>query len=112
MVTSRTSTDVPPLTGRQKVVLAIFGLAFAIMIYGFIPWDDVWHNIFDTDFPLPTFGNFYFTEATMLFIVAAVIIGVVAGMGEEGTVSTIVSGAGRLPRRRPRHRAGTRRSRS
>ena len=42
------------------------------MIYGFIPWDDVWNNVFDADFPLPTFGNFYFTEASMLFLVAAV----------------------------------------
>ena len=83
----------PPLTGPQKVVLVIFGLAFAIMIYGFVPWDDVWHNVFDADFPLPTFGNFYFTEASMLFLVAAVVIGVVSRIGEEGTVNTIVSGA-------------------
>ena len=42
------------------------------MIYGFMPWDDVWENVFDADFPLPTFGTFYFTEASMLFLVAAV----------------------------------------
>ena len=36
--------DVPPLTGRQKVVWCIFGSAFVIMIYGFIPWNDVWNN--------------------------------------------------------------------
>lgn len=85
--------DVPELTGRQKVVLVIFGLTFGTMIYGFIPWDDVWQNVFDTQYPLWSFGNFYFTEASMLFIVAAVIIGVVAGFGEEGTASTLVSGA-------------------
>jgi uncharacterized ion transporter superfamily protein YfcC len=87
------SAEVPALTGSQKVVLVIFGLSFAIMIYGFIPWDDVWHNIFNAEYPLPTFSNFYFTEASMLFIVAAVIIGVISHMGEEGTVSTIVTGA-------------------
>jgi uncharacterized ion transporter superfamily protein YfcC len=87
------AAEVPRLTGSQKVVLVIFGLSFAIMIYGFVPWDDVWKNVFDADYPLPTFGNFYFTEASMLFLVAAVIIGVVSRMGEEGTVSTIVSGA-------------------
>ena len=85
--------DVAPLTGSQKIVLVIFGLAFAIMIYGFVPWNDVWHNVFDAEYPLPTFSNFYFTEASMLFIVAAVLIGVISHMGEEGTVSTIVSGA-------------------
>ena len=85
--------EVPPLTRSQKIVLVIFGLAFAIMIYGFVPSEDVWQNIFDADYPLPTFSDFYFTEASMLFIVAAVVIGVVSHMGEEGTVSTIVSGA-------------------
>jgi uncharacterized ion transporter superfamily protein YfcC len=84
----------PELTGRHKVVLVIFGLTFATMIYGFIPWDDVWQNVFDTDYPFWSFSNFYLTEASMLFIVAAVIIGVVAGFGEERTASTLVSGAG------------------
>jgi uncharacterized ion transporter superfamily protein YfcC len=85
--------EVPPLTGRQTVVLVLFAAAFLIMIYGFIPWNDVWNNIFDRDFPLPTFGSFYFTEASMLFIVGAVLVGVISGFGEEGTVSTIVAGA-------------------
>ena len=44
-------------------------------------------------FPLPTFGSFYFTEASMLFLVAAVIVGVIARFGEEETVNTIVAGA-------------------
>jgi uncharacterized ion transporter superfamily protein YfcC len=85
--------DVARLTRSQKWVLAIFGLAFATLIYGFIPWDDVWQNIFDADFPLWTFSNFYFTEASMLFIVAAIVIGVIARFGEEGIVTTIISGA-------------------
>ena len=87
-------TDVPPLTGRQKLVLALFFLAFAIMIYGFIPWDDVMQNVFGTTWPLPTFTTFYFTEASMLFIVMAVVIGLIARLGEEQTVNAIVSGAG------------------
>jgi uncharacterized ion transporter superfamily protein YfcC len=28
------------MTGRQKVVLAVFGLAFLLMMYGVIPWED------------------------------------------------------------------------
>lgn len=85
--------DVPPLTGRQKAVLVVFFLSFAVMIYGFIPWDDVMANVFGASWPLPTFSTFYFTEASMLFIVAAVLIGVIGRLGEEGTVSTIVEGA-------------------
>jgi uncharacterized ion transporter superfamily protein YfcC len=86
--------EVPPLTGIQKWVLVVFGLAFAILVYGFIPWDDVWRNVFDASFPLPTFGSFYFTEASMLFLVGAVVVGVIARFGEEETVNTIIAGAG------------------
>ena len=85
--------EVAPLTGRQKVTLVVFFAAFATLIYGFVPWNDVWNTIFDADFPLPTFGNFYFTEASVLFIVAAVVIGAINKLGEEGTVTTIVAGA-------------------
>ena len=93
------ATEVPPLTGIQKVTLAIFFGAFLIMIYGFIPWNDLWDTFFGAEFPLPTFESFYFTEASMLFLVAAVIIGVIAKLGEEGTVNTIVARRLGLPRR-------------
>jgi uncharacterized ion transporter superfamily protein YfcC len=86
-------SDVPKLTGRQKVVLALFALTFLTMIYGFIPWNDLWHTIFHASFPLPTFYDFYFPEAAALFFVMAVVVGVIARLGEEGTVTTIIAGA-------------------
>jgi uncharacterized ion transporter superfamily protein YfcC len=86
--------DVPKLTGRQKVVLVLFGLTFLTMIYGFIPWNDLWQEGFGKNFPLPTFADFYFPEAAALFLVMAVVVGMIARLGEEGTVSTIVAGAG------------------
>ncbi|HEX6027300.1 MAG TPA: hypothetical protein VFZ00_35195 [Solirubrobacter sp.] len=88
------AAEVPPLTRDQRVILVIFALAFVIMIYGFVPWDDVMDTIFGTDWPLPTFSHFYFEEATTLFLVFAVIIGVIGRLGEEKLVNTIVSGAG------------------
>jgi uncharacterized ion transporter superfamily protein YfcC len=86
-------TDVPKLTGRQTIVLVLFGGTFAVMIYGFIPWNDLWQEGFGKDFPLPTFHDFYFPEAVVLFLLMAVVIGIIAGLGEEGTVGTIVAGA-------------------
>jgi uncharacterized ion transporter superfamily protein YfcC len=83
----------PKLTGRQKAVLVIFFGAFLTMIYGFIPWNDLWDTFFSKEFPLPTFGSFYFTEASMLFLVMAVVIGLIAKFGEKKTVDTIVAGA-------------------
>jgi uncharacterized ion transporter superfamily protein YfcC len=86
-------SDVPRLTGRQKLVLGLFIGSFLVMIYGFIPWNDLWQEGWGRDFPLPTFGAFYFPEAAALFFVMAVVIGLVAKLGEEGTVNTIIGGA-------------------
>jgi uncharacterized ion transporter superfamily protein YfcC len=85
--------DVPSLTGRQKLVLLLFIGSFLVMIYGFIPWNDLWQEGWGRDFPLPTFASFYFPEAAALFFVMAVVIGLIAKLGEEGTVNTIISGA-------------------
>jgi uncharacterized ion transporter superfamily protein YfcC len=85
--------DVPRLTGRQKLVLVLFAGSFLLMIYGFIPWNDLWQEGWGRDFPLPTFASFYFPEAAALFFVMAVVIGLIARLGEEGTVNTIIAGA-------------------
>ena len=34
------------LSGRQKSVLVLFGLSFAVMILGFIPWEDLSEGVF------------------------------------------------------------------
>ena len=85
--------EVPPLTGRQKVILGIFFAAFAILIYGFVPWDDVMDTILE-----PTGRSRRSTSTSprrrWLFLVAAVIIGLIGKLGEEGTVNAIVAGAG------------------
>jgi uncharacterized ion transporter superfamily protein YfcC len=86
-------SDVPKLTGRQTVILVLFAATFLLMIYGFIPWDDLWQEGFGKSFPLPTFADFYFPEAATLFLIMAVVIGLIAKLGEEGTVTTIVAGA-------------------
>ena len=86
-------SDVPRLSGRQKLVLVLFAGSFVVMIYGFIPWNDLWQEGWGRDFPLPTFASFYFAEAAALFFVMAVVIGLIAKLGEEGTVNTIIVGA-------------------
>ena len=89
--------DVPKMTTRQVWVLVVFAVSFLTMIYGFIPWEDIWQNIFGSAYPLPElwelFGDFYFTETSMIFIVAAVVIGIIGGLGEKGTVNAMVAGA-------------------
>ena len=77
-----------PMTGRQKVVLWIFGLTFLLMIFSVIPWGD-----FSASLEGITLG-WYFPELGALFLVGAVLIGLIGGLGEEGTVTGIISGAG------------------
>ncbi len=77
-----------PMTGKQKTVLWIFGLTFGLMIFSVIPWGD-----FSSSLQRITLG-WYFPELAALFIVGAVLVGLVGGLGEEGTVTGIISGAG------------------
>ena len=71
-----------PAQGRSS---ALFGLAFAVMIYGVIPWEDL-------GIGLPTLW-WWFPEMTASFLLFAILIGIVGGMGEGELTSTFVDGA-------------------
>jgi uncharacterized ion transporter superfamily protein YfcC len=73
------------LTGREKAVLALFFLAFAVMIYGVIPWEDL-------GVPIPTLW-WWFPEMTASFLLFAILIGLVARMKEGELAATFVDGA-------------------
>jgi uncharacterized ion transporter superfamily protein YfcC len=76
------------MTGTHKAILVIFGLAFAVMMYGVIPWDDL-------GVPLPTWW-WWFPEMTASFLLFSIIIGLVARMGEGELTSTFVDGSREL----------------
>jgi uncharacterized ion transporter superfamily protein YfcC len=73
------------LTGRRKAILALFGLAFLVMIYGVIPWEDIGIEI--------TTLWWWFPEMTASFLLFAIVIGLVGGMREGELTSTFVEGA-------------------
>jgi uncharacterized ion transporter superfamily protein YfcC len=76
----------PELTGRRRLILALFAITFIIMVFGVIPFSDInvtW---------IPTLA-WWFGELTALFFVAAVVIGLVAGLGEEELIKSFVAGA-------------------
>ena len=79
------------LSGKQKAVLAVFALAFAVMIYGVVPWEDI-------GIPFPTWW-WWFPEMTASFLLFAIIIGLIGRMG-EGELDD------ELRRRRPRPARG------
>jgi uncharacterized ion transporter superfamily protein YfcC len=76
------------MTGQQKTILFLFILAFVVMIYAVIPWEDL-------GVPIPTLW-WWFPEMTASFLLFAVIIGLVGKMSEGDLTSTFVSGAGEL----------------
>jgi uncharacterized ion transporter superfamily protein YfcC len=92
------------LTGTQKVVLVITGLAFALMIFSVIPWSSVisprggladyyaTHEVAGAH-PFWFELNWWFPQLAMLFILASVLVGFVAKMGEKETVRLIAAGA-------------------
>ena len=84
------------LSGKQKITLVLFALTFVVMIVGFIPWGEFEITLFDkftgwlTGSPL---GAWWFYEAALWFLVMAIIIGIVNGLGEKGIVDAFVDGA-------------------
>ena len=73
------------MSGKQKAILTLFGLAFVVMIYGVIPWSDL-------GIPFPTWW-WWFPEMTASFLLFAVIIGLVGRMGESELTTSFVDGA-------------------
>lgn len=98
------------VTKTQRRVLYLFAFSFVVMVSSLIPWKSINANFtfFETftgvirGVPilgdligqgLLPFGDWYFQEITMLFLVMAIVIGKVAGMGEHDIADAIVGGA-------------------
>jgi len=78
-------TDEVVMTGQHKTILAVFGLAFGVMMYGVIPWQDMGIGI-------PTLF-WWFPEMTALFILFSVIIGLIGRLSEVDLTDSFVNGA-------------------
>ena len=92
------------LTGTQKWVLVITAIAFGLMIFSVIPWSSVLggragpaedlqlHEVAGAQ-PFWFELNWWFPQLAMLFILASILVGLVAKMGEKETVRLIAAGA-------------------
>lgn len=72
--------EAPPLTLRFKIILLLFLVTFIVMIYGVSN---------------PNLG-WWFPEMTGLFLVSAILIGFLSGLGEKEFVNQFLTGAGEL----------------
>jgi uncharacterized ion transporter superfamily protein YfcC len=73
------------ISGKQKAILTLFGLAFVVMIYGVIPWADL-------GIPFPTWW-WWFPEMTASFLLFAIIIGLVGRLSEGELTTSFIDGA-------------------
>ena len=80
------------LTGRHKVVLALVAATFAFMIFAIVPWAQVVNGPDAASYGFQL--DWYFPELAALFIVMAVVVGLVGGLGEAKLSATISQGAG------------------
>jgi uncharacterized ion transporter superfamily protein YfcC len=78
-------SDVQTLTGTHKLILALFGLAFGVMMYGVIPWEDLGVG-------LPTLW-WWFPEMTASFLLFAIVIGLIGRMSEGQLTESFIAGA-------------------
>ena len=78
-------SELVAMTGRDKAILGAFGLAFALMMYGVIPWEDM-------GIGLPTLW-WWFPEMTALFILFSVVIGLIGRLSEGELTDSFVGGA-------------------
>ncbi len=71
----RDEAGTPDLTTTRTIILLIFGLSFAVMIWGV------------------SAGGWWMAEMSALFIAASILVCLIARMGEEEFTSTFVDGA-------------------
>ena len=83
---------VPRLTGRHKSVLAVVAFTFAFMIFAIVPWAQVVSGPSADSYGWQL--DWYFPELAALFIVMALLVGLIGGLGEKGLTDTLVRGAG------------------
>ncbi len=103
-VTAKANVADRTLTGTQKWVLAITAFAFGLMIFSVIPWASllggttgpadyyVTHEVAGVE-PFWFELDWWFPQLAMLFLIASVVVGLVARMDEREIVRLIAAGA-------------------
>ncbi|MGL5268862.1 MAG: YfcC family protein [Spiroplasma sp.] len=106
------SETLPEFTKKRKIILALFGITFLVMIICIIPWDKLifgnqegvfkqFNEWLRTHFPyitgtIPAFGNWSIITLAFLFFFASIIIALIDWKGEENYVKDFVDGSSEL----------------
>lgn len=82
----------PRLTRLHQAVLVLLVLVFSFMIFSVVPWSSALTGRADAT-PYPWELGWSFPQLSALFLCAAVLVGLVARLGEARLSSTIIRGA-------------------
>lgn len=88
-----------PLSGRHKAIIALVAFTFLLLTFSIVPWGAILHNtaadpvthetVVD---PFPWELGWWLPELSMMFLVMAVVVGVVGRLGESGTAKAFIRG--------------------
>ncbi len=90
--TAARAAEPPALTGLHITILVTVALVFAFMIFSVIPWAGALTGDADAT-PYGFELGWSFPQLAALFVVAAVLVGLLARMGEQRLSATFVQGA-------------------
>ena len=95
------SQEVQPLTARHKVIIALVIATFVLLVFSIIPWSDLFGGqTVIADYETHTTAvkpyswelGWWLPELSAMFIVMAIVIGIVGRLGEKGTATAIIKG--------------------
>lgn len=105
---SQETTAIGKMSGKQKVILWIFGLSFFIMVLGVIPWAEKFgvtifedFNAWLTGIPvlgtvlghITPLGEWWFGDITVLFLLSSFLCGLIWRWGELRFIELFLNGA-------------------
>ncbi|MCK7624677.1 YfcC family protein [Streptomyces sp. RS10V-4] len=90
--TARDTAEPPPLTGLHKAVLGIVAALFGLMVFSVIPWSGALTGRADAP-PYAWEPDWSFPQLAALFLAGAVLVGLVARLGERRLSAALTGGA-------------------
>ena len=83
-------SEPPPLKVKDHFVLWATGLTFAFMVFAVVPWAEIFNGSGATPYSWQL--DWWFPQLAMLFVIAGVIVGVLAGLSEKELSGAFVKG--------------------
>lgn len=99
MIASGGTEAVEPLTTRHGVIIALVAFTFALMTFSIIPWGAILGNTAADDYtgeagtvPFAWELGWWLPEMTVLFLVMAIVVGMIGRLGEREIGSQFLKG--------------------